>query len=74
MFLSKTYIADQKHGRGQFTWPDGRKFIGNWVEGKQQGYGVYYLPNHPPQYGVWVDGKRTSWLSIQEVENLKKQG
>jgi hypothetical protein len=36
------YLNDKKHGRGVFTWKDGRKYDGEWKEGKQNGKGRYY--------------------------------
>lgn len=29
-----------KHGEGEFRWPDGTKYIGEFREGKQHGKGV----------------------------------
>lgn len=28
------YREDKKHGQGTFVWSDGRKYIGEWVDGK----------------------------------------
>lgn len=28
-------------GNGEFTWPDGRKYIGSYVEDKKHGYGEF---------------------------------
>jgi len=33
------------HGRGVFTWPDGRKYEGEYVEDKKEGQGVFYWPD-----------------------------
>lgn len=29
------FSKDKKDGKGEFVWPDGRKFVGEWQEGKQ---------------------------------------
>lgn len=29
------------HGRGKYTWEDGRFYEGEYVEDKKQGYGIY---------------------------------
>lgn len=34
------YINDKKEGYGEFFWPDGRVFKGQWLNGKQNGHGV----------------------------------
>jgi hypothetical protein len=28
------YVEDKKHGFGDFFWPDGRKYQGQWMNGK----------------------------------------
>ena len=30
----KNYFEDKKHGYGVFIWPDGRKYEGQWQDGK----------------------------------------
>ena len=42
--------------------PDGRKYEGQWMNGKQHGEGVYTTSNGRTKRGMWVDGKRTQWL------------
>jgi len=27
-------VNDKKEGEGTFTWPDGRKYVGGWKDGK----------------------------------------
>jgi len=29
------------HGEGIFTWPNGRKYIGEFVNDKKEGYGIH---------------------------------
>ena len=36
------YVADMKDGHGVFTWPDGRKYDGQWSKGKQHGRAKVY--------------------------------
>ena len=33
------------HGRGVFTWPDGRKYEGEYIEDKKEGQGIFYWPD-----------------------------
>lgn len=35
------------HGQGTFMFPDGRKYVGNYVYDKKEGYGEFF----------WLDGK-----------------
>ena len=30
------------HGFGTFTWPNGRKYIGDYVKDIKEGFGVFY--------------------------------
>ena len=30
-----SYVNDKKEGFGVYTWSDERKYIGNWLKGKQ---------------------------------------
>jgi hypothetical protein len=45
------------HGRGIYTWPDGRKYDGEWKEGKQEGHGVHTWPDGRKYDGEWKEGK-----------------
>ena len=33
------------HGKGQFVWPDGKTYEGEFVNEKKEGYGVYMMPD-----------------------------
>jgi hypothetical protein len=35
------YFDDRKNGYGEFVWPDGRSYKGDWLNGKQHGKGMY---------------------------------
>jgi hypothetical protein len=51
------YENDLKHGKGTFTWPDGKSWSGQWIFGKMDGIGT--LIKSGKQYiGEWKDGKR----------------
>jgi hypothetical protein len=32
-------------GTGEFVWPDGRKYVGNYVEDKKHGFGEFEWPD-----------------------------
>ncbi len=46
--------------------PDGRRYEGCWMNGKQDGRGVYISHNGEEKQGEWKDGKRVRWLSEAE--------
>lgn len=42
---------------------DGRKYKGNWKNGKQHGEGEFFNPaNSVWRRGIWDDGKRVRWI------------
>ena len=45
------------HGHGEFTWGDGRKYVGNYVEDKKCGQGDYTWPDGRFYKGQWLNGK-----------------
>lgn len=36
---------------------DGKKIVGTWIEGKQQGFGYYEFPDGKKVRGVWKEGQ-----------------
>ena len=41
-----------------FTWPDGRKYKGNWANGKLHRLGVYATSKWEERFGEWKEGKK----------------
>lgn len=35
------FTNDSKEGFGQYTWPDGRRYVGQWKKGVQHGEGKF---------------------------------
>ena len=46
-----------------FEWPDGRKYEGGWLEGKQHGRATYTNNKGVVKAGIWENGKRKRWIS-----------
>ena len=44
---------DQKQGRGIYYFKDGKKYEGNWENGKQHGEGVEIYQNGSRRKGIW---------------------
>jgi hypothetical protein len=44
------------HGKGKFTWPDGRVFVGSYEDDKKKGYGEYTWPDGRYFKGGWLEG------------------
>tara|TARA_B110000305_G_C19040809_1_gene448099 strand:- start:216 stop:365 length:150 start_codon:yes stop_codon:yes gene_type:complete len=45
------------HGNGMFTWPDGRKYQGQYLNDHKQGQGMFEWPNGRKYEGGWKLGK-----------------
>jgi len=52
-----------KDGQGVFTWPDGRKYDGQWSKGKQHCRAKYTFSDGAVKKGVWDQGRRVQWDS-----------
>lgn len=52
--------------------PDGKKYVGNWHNGKQNGQGVYIYPNGQKKEGEWRDGQRSKWETASISEERER--
>ena len=46
------------HGRGVYTWQDGRRYEGDYVHDKKHGYGSYTWADGRKYEGEWAFGKQ----------------
>jgi hypothetical protein len=44
---------NKMHGQGVFTWADGRKYEGEYIDDKKQGHGVFKWPDGRQYDGQW---------------------
>lgn len=51
-----------------FTWPDGRRYEGGWLRGKQHGTALYTDKSGKVKTGLWENGKRTKWITETDPE------
>lgn len=54
------YYEDKKEGFGVYYWLDGRRYEGEWKNGKRNGPGKIIYPNGVEKHAFWVDDKRES--------------
>ncbi len=45
-------------GYGIFTWPDGRRYEGQYIDDKKEGHGNFYWPDGRKYEGGWKNGKQ----------------
>jgi len=48
---------NKMHGYGVFTWADGRKYEGEYIDDKKQGHGIFKWPDGRQYDGQWQNGK-----------------
>ena len=48
-------------------WPDGRQYDGEWLNGKQHGFGRYLSSSEQEKYGEWKEGKRLRWIEKDQM-------
>lgn len=49
------------NGYGVFTWPDGRRYEGEWRKGKENGYGILSWPDGRRYEGHWNNNTRDGY-------------
>lgn len=45
-----------------FSRGDGRKYKGQWVDGKQHGKGAFISNNGEQRNGLWENGVKIKWI------------
>ena len=61
-------------GKGEFSWPDGRAYIGDYEDDKKQGYGIFIWPDGRKYEGFWLNGKQHGKGSYTSEQKVKKEG
>ena len=65
------------NGQGTYTWPDGRKYVGQFKDGKAHGQGTFTWPGGQKYVGQYKDGKINgqgtyTWADGQKYVGLYK--
>ena len=56
-----------------FSWTDGRIYTGEWLDGKQDGYGEYTNTAKELKHGIWKEGKRLNWISDNQYDEYMEK-
>ena len=54
--------------------PDGRKYEGGWLDGKQHGKATYTNAQKKVRVGIWQNGKRLEWVQDTAAAGEGDQG
>ena len=57
-------------GRGNYTYPDGDKYEGEWKNGEFHGQGTYTSPDGSKFEGEFKDGKRWNGIIFDKEGNI----
>ena len=61
-------------GYGVFTWPDGMKYEGNYVEDKKDGQGVMTWPDGRRYQGNWKNGLQDGVGKYTSARGITRMG
>lgn len=62
-------------GRGIETWNNGRRYEGDFKNGKKNGEGTFEWPNGVKYIGTWKDGKQNgTGILYDTCDDTKRQG
>ena len=52
-------MKKQMHGQGTYTYPDGAKYVGEFIKHQRHGQGTYTFANGEKYVGAWKNGNFT---------------
>ena len=62
------------HGYGVYTWPDGRKYEGEYQNDQKHGKGIYTWPDGKKYDGGWKESKQHGEATITNAKGQSKSG
>ena len=57
-----------------YTWADGRRYEGEYVNEKKEGFGCYYWPDGKSYEGQWLNGKQHGEGRFTNTKGRSKLG
>jgi hypothetical protein len=62
------------NGQGTYTFPDGKKYVGKWKDGKYNGEGIFTRPSGSKYVGEFKDGERNGQGILTSYLGFKFEG
>lgn len=69
-----SWKENKLHGRGRYTWEDGRSYEGQYVDDKKEGFGIYVWPDGRKYEGWWRNGKQHGEGRFFNTKGKSKKG
>jgi len=57
LYVGETDMDNKRAGRGEYSWPNGDRYIGDFAEGVKNGNGILYFSNGDKRVGVWKNDR-----------------
>ena len=57
-FYDGMWKDNNMHGKGVYTWKDGRKYEGEYLNDRKHGFGIYTWQDGRQYEGYWLNGKQ----------------
>ena len=67
------WYNNNKNGYGELIWPDGKKYVGYYLEDQKDGFGIFYLKKYCFFLGFWKNGKRHGLAKYIEGNHINYQ-
>jgi len=71
-YTGDTSIDGKRQGRGEYIWPNGDRYTGDFAEGVKDGNGILYFANGDKRVGVWkndtLHGPATYYYSMGRID------
>ena len=65
---------NQYVGKGEFVWLDGRRYKGEYIEDRKEGYGVFTWADSRVYSGQWLAGKQHGIGLYIGTDGIEKEG
>merc|ERR1719296_134583 len=70
----RAWVFNRMHGKGLFSWSDGRTYEGEYTRDQKEGLGVFRWPDGRQYEGQWKDGKQHGFGIHSTARGERREG